>query len=230
MGGIYEKQSKITDYFSLISTNEKLATENAILKELVIKGSSNKMPAMLSIQDPLADKNIDIIPAKVVKTSTNLQHNLITINAGHNKGIKKDMAVISPDGAVGVIKVVSNNYSIVLPLINIEYNVSSKLKNSNYFGSLQWNTNKYRTASLTGIENHIDVSIGDTIVSSGYGAIFPEGVMIGKIKSIKPGKEGVFHNLEVELATDFRRISYVYVIDNKTLQERIELEQNTQAN
>ena len=227
---MYEQRSQIVDYFSLRTINEVLARENAILQEIIIKGSSKESISMLSIQDTLADNDIDMIAAKVVKTSVAQQHNLMTINKGSKDGVAVDMAVISPTGTAGVVKVVSENYSIVLPLINVEYRVSSKFRNNDYFGTLQWDTQNYKYASLLGIEKHVDVAIGDTIVTSGYGAIYPEGVMIGKIMTIESGEEGVFHDLKVELATDYKSLTYVYVISNNTMPERRDLEKETETN
>lgn len=224
MGGIYERHSEIKDYFSLKYTNEELAHENAILKELLIKGSSPENTSFLSILDPLADKNIEIIPAKVVNASINQQHNIFTINVGTSDSVDLDMAVIGINGIVGVIKSISDHYSLVLPLINVEYRASSKLKKSNHFGTLNWDTNNYRYASLEGIERHVDVTLGDTIITSGYGAIFPEGIMVGTIENIKEGEEGVFHNLLIKLSTNFKRTTYVYVIKNNTREERLNIE------
>jgi rod shape-determining protein MreC len=224
MGEVYENQSRFQNYFSLRFTNEELAAENAILKELLIKGSSSSNTAFLSLQDPLADKDIEIIPAKVVSSSVNKQHNMFTINIGTKDSIGLDMAVISPSGVVGVVKSVSQNYALVLPLINVENRISSKLKNSDYFGSLNWDTNDYKFASLEGIEHHVNISIGDSIVTSGYGAIFPEGIMVGTVEAINEGREGVFHDLLINLSTDFRRTAYVYVIKNNTRTERLNIE------
>lgn len=225
MGSVYEIQSEISSYFSLRTTNAELATENAILTELLIKGSSSRASALLSIQDPLSEKDIDVIPARVVRASVNYQHNLFTINAGYTDSVDVDMAVVGPYGVVGVVKSVSRNYALVLPLVNVQYRVSSKLKDSDYFGSLRWDTHDYRIASLEGIEEHVEISLGDTVVTSGYGAIFPEGVMVGTISRIEKGKQGVFHDVDVQLATDFKRVNYVSIIKNNKRSERVEIEQ-----
>lgn len=230
MGGVYEHQSEIRDYFTLRTTNEELAQENAILKELIIKGASEHTPSMLSIQDPLAEKDLDIIPAKVVKASVNQQHNLITINVGLKDSVGVDMAVVGSGGVLGVVKSVSQHYAMVLPLINVEYRVSSKLKNSNHFGTLRWDTHDYRTATLAGIEQHVEVAVGDTVVTSGYGAVFPEGVMVGTVSAVEQGKEGVFYDLKISLAVDYKRITYVYVVRNNTMDERKLIEKETQTN
>ncbi len=230
MGNLYEKQSELTDFFSLKETNEELVRENASLKEILIKGSSDSSIAMLSLGDPLAEKNIDIIPAKVVKGMVNHQYNLLTINVGSADSVAADMAVVGPVGVVGVIVSVSRHYAMVMPLINVDYRVSSKLKGSNYFGALRWDGRDYRYAYLDGIEQHVQVAEGDTIVTSGYGATFQEGVMVGTVASVCPGKEGVFHIVKVQMSTDFKRVSYVYVVRNNDRDERIELENENKIN
>lgn len=225
MGNIYEKQSNINDYFALSRVNEELAEQNAILQELLIKGKSPKQPSFLSIEDPLGTTELQIISGKVINASVNKQHNILTLNVGAKDSIEVDMAVIGPLGIVGVVKSVSDHYSLVLPLINQQTRISSKLRSTNYFGTLKWNTNDYRMASLEGFEQHVPVSIGDTIVTSGFGAIYPEGVMVGRISSIENGEEGVFHDIKVELSTDFKRLSYVYLLRNNQSVERRTLEQ-----
>lgn len=230
MGSVYERQSELSDFFSLKATNKELAEENAILKELLIQGSSPSTTALLSIQDPLSDKDVDIIPAKIVNASVNHQYNLFTINVGKEDSVGVDMAVIGPLGVVGVVKSVSQHYAMVMPLINVQYRVSSKLKDSDYFGTLRWNTRDYRYSSLEGVEQHVSVHLGDTVVTSGYGATFPEGIMVGTIESISAGEEGVFHDLKVRMTTDFKRVSYVYVIKNNTRDERVTIEHTTKGN
>lgn len=225
MGTVYEKQTELTDFFSLKATNEQLAQENAALKELLIKGSAASSTAFLSISDPLSEKNIDIIPAKVVNSSVSNQYNLFTLNVGKADSVGIDMAVVSPLGIVGVVVSVSKHYAMVMPMVNVDYRVSSKLKNSDYFGTLKWNGQDYRYAYLEGIEQHVDVSQGDTVITSGYGATFPEGIMVGTVESVSPGEEGVFHVVQVRMATDYKRMSYVYVIKNNDREERIALEE-----
>ncbi len=227
MGRVYEKQNEINNYFSLRYTNEELAKENAILKEMLIKGHATSPSAWLSIQDSLADRNLTIIPAKVVNASVSRQHNLLTINVGTADSVGVDMAVIGPLGAVGVIKSVSRHYATVLPLINAQYRVSAKLYNNDYFGTLLWDTGDYRLASLNGVEQHVSLALEDTVVTSGYGAVFPEGIMIGTIDCIEAGEEGVFHDLRIMLSTDFKRLSYVFVIKNKVRSERLAVEQES---
>lgn len=230
MGDVHAKQREVHDYFSLNKTNEELAYQNAVLQELLINGRSQELPSFLSVQSPLGDRDLRVVPAKVVNATVGLQHNLITLNVGALDGIAVDMAVIGPLGVVGVIKSVTEHYALVLPLVNMENRVSSKLLKNNYFGSLRWDTHNYKYASLGGIENHVPVSIGDTLVTSGFGAVYPEGVMLGTISEIKPGVEGVFHDIEVELSTDFNRLSYVYVVHNETVSERLQLEESSLNN
>ncbi len=227
VGSAYERQREVRDYFFLQDINEELVVENAVLKELLMDGTYKQKTAMLSLLDPLAEKPFDFIPAKVINASVNLQHNIFMLNVGSEDSVGIDMAVVGPAGVVGVVKSVSRHYAMVLPLVNVEYRVSSKLYKSDYFGSLSWNTQDYRYASLESVEEHVDVEVGDTIVTSGFGAVFPEGIMVGTVASVKPGDEGVFHNIRIALSTDFRKVSYVYVLKNAHRKERLLLEKST---
>lgn len=97
-------------------------------------------------------------------------------------------------------------------------------KKSGNYGSLIWRGNDYRTADLTEIPLHVDISPGDSIITSGYSSVFPEGVMIGTIQDFsRPDGENYF-NISVQLSTDFKALSYVEVIENQDKPEIKELE------
>ena len=136
------------------------------------------------------------------------------------------MAVISSDGVVGIIRNISNHYAVVLPLINVNLRVSAKVKKNGYYGSLQWDGNDYRYSYLNDIPFHVDVQRGDTIVTSGFSSIFPEGELVGFVESVDK-ETANFLSIKVKLATDFKKISDIYVIENRKKEEKRELEATT---
>ena len=75
------------------------------------------------------------------------------------------MGVASPEGVVGLIQDISENYSIVIPLINVDSRISAKIRKNNYYGSLQWDGDNYRYSYLNDIPYHVEVTEGDTIVT-----------------------------------------------------------------
>lgn len=227
IGGIYEKYSSMDDYFSLNRTNAKLATENASLKKklqfLILKQEMN--PELLTT-DTIDAPEYVFTSAKVISNSVNKTFNYITLNKGSRQGIKPDMGVINSEGIVGVITNVSANYSTGLSLLNRRLSIPAKINKNNYFGSLVWDGLNYNTADLKEIPFHIIVNIGDTVVTSGYSNIFPEGIMIGTIKSFDVESGTNFYNIKVELLTNFKTLKYVDVVRNTKRNELLNLESN----
>ena len=140
------------------------------------------------------------------------------------------MAVISTNGIVGIVKNVSNNFSTVISILNTSLRVSAKIKKNDYFGSLSWNGINYTKAQLDEIPFHVKISVGDTIITSGYSAIFPEGNLIGTISDFDVKQGGNFYSIPVNLSTDFKNLSYVYIISDFLKKEQINLEHKTTEN
>ncbi len=137
------------------------------------------------------------------------------------------MAVISAKGAVGKVKSVSKHYSVLISLLNTDEQVSSIIRSLGYFGTSQWDGVDPRRVELLYIPRHVKLHTGDTVVTSGYNAIFPEGVLIGVIKEVNLKEETPFYDIKVELAQDFGKLTFVEVIKSNLKQEKDSLEQVT---
>jgi rod shape-determining protein MreC len=159
------------------------------------------------------------IPAEVINNSVNRQNNYITLNKGRKDGIRPEMGIVGPNGIVGIITNVSDNYSTGPTVLNKRWRVSAKIKNSNYFGSLLWDGLNYRIAQLNEIPFHVELAIGDTIITSGYSSVFPEGVMIGRIEDFNIGNGDNFYEINVRLSTNFMTLTYVEVVQDKDQSE-----------
>jgi rod shape-determining protein MreC len=134
-----------------------------------------------------------------------------------------EMAVISPNGVVGIVESVSEHYASVISVLNRNFRMSAKFKKNNYFGSFEWPGVKYLSGSLKEIPLHVNVQKGDTIISSGYSAIFPEGVLVGFVDEFEQ-KGGNFYKINLKLATDFKNLNYVYIVANNFKNKQRELE------
>ena len=134
------------------------------------------------------------------------------------------MAVVAPDGIVGVVKNVSAHYSTIIPVLNSKLQVSVVHEKSGYFGSLVWDGKNHKEANVNEIPNHVELEPGDRIVTSGYSSLFPPGEMVGEIISLDDQTGGSFRTLRILLSTDFKKLSRVYVIHNRGLEERLNLE------
>jgi len=225
-GSIGSAVAKVDDYFALRETNRKLVAENTDLnntlerlrryERLYRKDSLNRL-----IQ--ATDVNYTYQAAEMIRADFNRTKNYMTIDKGSEDGLYPEMAVCTGENVVGVIQHVSKHYATVLPLINTNFRLSAKVKKNGYYGSLQWDGDDYRYSYLNDIPFHVDVVPGDTIVTSGFSYIFPEGKLIGFVESVDK-ETANFLSVKVKLATDFKKISDVYIIANTKRQEQQELE------
>ncbi|HET6557280.1 MAG TPA: rod shape-determining protein MreC [Prolixibacteraceae bacterium] len=229
IGTVYEKFSSMDEYFSLSRTNARLAADNAALRKQLFRLESQQEKYTFNRPDTVDAPAYVFTSAKVISNTVNRQLNYITINKGSRHGIKPDMGIIDDTGVVGVITNVSRNYSTGLSLLNKRLSIPAKITKNNYFGSLVWDGEHYNTADLKEIPYHIMVNIGDTVVTSGYSNIFPEGIMIGTIKKFDIESGSNFYNIKVELSTSFKTVRYVEVVQNTKRDELIELESNNVA-
>ncbi|MGQ1908769.1 rod shape-determining protein MreC [Marinifilum sp. RC60d5] len=224
-GDVYEKVSSITDYLSLVKTNEELSKENVRLSNLLPSSYLFSADSSFLYKDTLYQQQYIYRSAKIINNSVNKQLNYITLNKGRVNGIEPDMGVVTANGVVGVVKSVSENYSSVISLLNSRLKVSAMIKKNNYFGSLSWNGKDYRKARLLDIPFHVKVRKGDTIVTSGFSSTFPEGLLLGVIDKVITSSGSNFQEVEVLLSNDFKSLSYVKVIGYLMKNERLELEE-----
>jgi len=226
VGSVYERFSNLDDYFTLGRTNARLAAENASLHRKLQNLIRNQEKYPVNRPDTVDAPAYYFTSAKVISNSVNKQFNYISLNKGSRQGIKADMGIINDEGVVGVITNVSPNYSTGLSLLNKRLSIPAKITKSNYFGALVWDGEHANTADLKEIPFHITVNVGDTVVTSGYSNIFPEGIMIGTIKEYDVESGTNFFNIKVELSTNFRTLKYVEVVQNTKRAELIKVESN----
>ncbi|MFN7328068.1 MAG: rod shape-determining protein MreC, partial [Bacteroidota bacterium] len=187
---IISTSQNIREYFSLRDINQRLAEENAELRRKV--DQRNQMLYQLDLR-PIKDAAIinrfDFIAAKVINNTTNNYKNFITIDKGKRHGLQPGMAAISEAGVVGKVKSVSDHYAVLISLLNIDNQVSSKIKRTGHFGTVQWDGVDPRVIDLKYIPRHVELKVGDTVVTSGYNAVFPEGILVGVVKNVKLNEE-----------------------------------------
>jgi rod shape-determining protein MreC len=212
----------LREYFSLRETNQILAEENTQLRR---KLEQKNHALQASIADSTIIKRFDFVTAKVVNNSVSRFTNFVTINKGSNEGIESGMAVISPQGVVGKVKMTSDHFSVVTSVLNIDIMISGVMKRTGYFGTIQWDGSDPEYTSLNFIPRHVDPQPGDTIITSGYSGIFPEGILIGTIAEKSLSEGAPFYDIKVKLSQDFRKLRYVAVVKSNLLQELDSLEQ-----
>jgi rod shape-determining protein MreC len=229
----------VRDYFLLSNVNATLSAENATLRRQLEAYHQQTYLTDSVAAPPVADstgridssriKRFDFVSAKVVNNHVDLTKNFITINKGRDAGIEPGMAVISPLGAVGKVKLVSEHYGVVTSLLHIDVMVSSVLKRTGHFGSVQWDGRDPGIIRFNFIPRHVKPLVGDTVVTSGFNSVFPEGIMVGTVSEVNLSNEALTYDLRVKLSQDFRKLSFLTVVKSVYKSEQDSLEQVVNA-
>ncbi|MEE4115333.1 MAG: rod shape-determining protein MreC [Marinilabiliaceae bacterium] len=223
MGVIEKRISGASDYFSLREVNAALARENLRLRNRLENVFRDDEQYFTSVNDTVHRQQYVYTRAKAINQSTNRQKNFITLDKGSINGIETGMAVVGPDGIAGTVIGVSRNFSIAMSVLNLDFRLSARFRKNNYFGSLSWDGTNPGIVRLNEIPHHVNVELGDTVETSGYSSVFPAGLMIGRVADFND-EGGDFIRIDIELATDFNNLSYVYVIANVKREEQEKLE------
>ncbi len=232
VAALYSASNSVVEFFKLKATNQELSRENAELKNNLFE-LENKLMALQNEDTVMVfpssisfrpEYEYRFIPAKIINNSTNKSLNFITLNKGSQDGIRPDMGVVAPDGVVGIVKTVSDRFSVVVSVLNSMIHINTKIVRNNYAGPLVWDGEDYRYADLKDIPRHVDLRVGDTLVTSGLTTTFPEGIPVGVIESFTLNEGDAYYDIRVELAVNFRVISQVHVVDYLNYEEQKEIE------
>ncbi|OFY87448.1 MAG: rod shape-determining protein MreC [Bacteroidetes bacterium RIFCSPLOWO2_12_FULL_35_15] len=219
----------IQQYFYLKSENERLAKENAELHSHDLLSFSVLVNDQYSVNDTLFRQKYSYTSAKVVNNSTNRRNNFLTLDKGSKQGITNKMGVISSSGVIGIVKDVSENFCTVMSVLHSKTTISAKLKKDGTFGPLNWDGESFAYATLNDIPTHVRLVQGDTIVTSQYTKMFPENILIGTVESYFRESAKPFYTVKVKLSTDFKKLTYVYIVNNMLKGEQEILEKNSEA-
>jgi len=231
-GAIYQRYNKIMRYSELSVIADSMAAENARLyarlgnskfQEFLVKDS-------VLVKDSLnrVKQQYTYIAASVINNSIALPNNYITLNRGSKHGVMPGMGVITSRGVIGIVRNVSENFSQVMSILHQQSKISASLKNTNYFGTLRWrDQSNILEMSLETIPKHAVINKGDTIQTSGYSYLFPEGISIGKVESYEVEAGSNYFTAQVSLFEDLARLRYVFVVNNLMIKEQEQLVKET---
>lgn len=225
--GVEESISNTRNYLNLRVINQVLSEENVALRNRIGRLTEKSSSLFFSVTDTVYRQQYNHTSAEVINNSVSRQKNFFTVNKGYLQGVAVDMAVTSDNAVTGVIVGCSANFSVAMSVLNQDFKLSTRIRSNGYFGSLSWDGRHYRKAILSEIPQHVSVNVGDTIETTGYSAIFPEGIMVGTVSEFeKVG--GDFYKITVDLKSDFKKIDFVDIIGNMKKNEQLELENKFQ--
>lgn len=214
----------VMGYIGLAEENRKLALENALLRNSVPGAFYNDRLELTVPRDSSLNQRYTVSSFKVIGNSTGMRNNFMTLEGGLDHGIRPGMGVIGPNGIVGIVRFVTKHFSAVISVLHKDFKSSAKLNGSNYFGNLEWEGGDPETARLSSLPKHVMVKKGDTLVTTGFSTVFPEGILVGTVLDFTLVEQGNFYEAKIKLSTDFSNLSFVYVVNDLRRDEWSELE------
>lgn len=234
LGLVYKKQNDVVYYFGLKRMNDSLLTENTRLRlklaaynsvDILIDTAVRKVVQEADSTHKVQYADYIYRTARVINNSISGANNYVTINRGSDDGIAAGMAVISGSGIVGRVVHVSGSYASALSVLSVKQQVSAKLKDGTV-GHVTWEGDKPDVMLMKDVPQQIKVKKGDTVYTTSY-SFFPPDVMIGIVYKVEGIKKTTQQLLYLHTATNFRNLQYVYVVENKMLPERNQLEDSS---
>ena len=248
-GTVLARRTQVLDYFHLAELNQQLAIENAELRQQLYPSDSlgreadsvalppartdslrrvrYQRPAtqpdtlLLGQQHlPARDPSYPLTPARVINNMLHNVDNYLTLNVGSANGVHPGLGVVAVGGVVGRVKVVSEHYATVTSLLHSKTSIASKIKRDGTFGTIRWLGDDPRHALLDNVLRETRLLRGDTVVTSGYNAVFPEGIFIGTVDSFVKEPDKNFWTVRVRLGVNFANLPHVYVVTSRPKAER----------
>ncbi len=221
---VYKGANNISSYFDLREINSDLNRRNAELQaQIVSLESTIDRLREASFTDTLVVdsgvKPFEFIVANVIHNSISRPLNYITIDKGCADGIRPELGVIDRNGVVGIVSTTGPHSARVISLLNPNFRLSCKIKKSEYFGSLVWDGASPDEALLEELPRHSVYEPGDTIVTSGYSAVFPAGLPVGTVIDAATDRNQNFFTLRIKLLTDFTTLGNVQIVVNNQAEE-----------
>ena len=255
-GTVLARRTQITDYFHLAAMNQQLAVENATLRQQLYPADTTRRAAdsvaippvrtdslkrvryqrpatrpdtlLLGQQRlPARDPSYPLISARVINNALYNVDNFMTLNVGSADGVTAGKGVVAAGGVVGRVKVVSEHYATVTSLLHSQTRIASKIKRDGTFGTIRWLGDDPTHALLDNVLRETKLLKGDTVVTSSYNSVFPEGIFIGTIDSFVKEPDKNFWTVRVRLGVNFANLTHVYVVSNRNKAERDTLEVHT---
>ncbi|RYE25980.1 MAG: rod shape-determining protein MreC [Sphingobacteriales bacterium] len=237
IGLLYKKQNDVVYYFGLKRMNDSLITENSRLRLQLAEHNSydTLSDTLVRHEVPSTDTSKHVVQyaeylyrtGRVINNSISAADNYITINRGSEDGIRKNMAVISGTGIVGRVVHVSKHFSSAISVLSVKQQVSAKLKDGT-IGYVSWDGGRADELLMKDVPQQIKVHKGDSVFTTSY-SFFPTDVLVGRVYKVTLIKKTGMQVLHLLTATNFRNMQYVYIVENRLLPERMELEDSVKT-
>lgn len=221
---VHEWEAYVLSYLRMPAENAALTQRNIMLQynNDVLRHQLAELRADSSFTQQAQTRALSgmtLIPAHVVDNSVRQKDNMLVINVGSNDGVEPEMGVVSGTGVVGIVSQVTPHYALVMSVLNSHSSISCRLRGTEYFGYMKWKGGRTLRASMDDVPRHARIKKGDIVETSGFSAVFPPGIFLGKVAEIRNSSDGMAYELEILLSTDIANIRHVNVIRNYSKEE-----------
>ncbi len=219
------------EYTNLRQINADLATENLRLRTQLTQRQQERSPLSppLYEADSVFATRFKFTVGKVINNTTTLANNYLTIDKGTVDGIRPGMGVISPTGIVGRVRFCNDHFSVITSILHSEFRVSASLVKANEIGTARWMSSDPTKMALLDISRYKPVNKGDSVVTSDQNSVFPPGILIGRVRTIGLQANQTFHDLTIDLSTNFGNLAYVYIVQNNLAAQQEQIEKQVDS-
>jgi rod shape-determining protein MreC len=228
VGNVYKQRAWLSEYLRLGEINDQLSLQNSLLRTQLENNYINIDTVTHNVNDTLLLQRYRYHTAKVVNNSLNRESNYITLDKGWSSGITDQMGVISNGALVGFVVNVSEHFSVAMPILHRSFQTSVRMKRSMDLGQLQWLTGDPDIANVEDLPKHVQVAVGDTVVTSGFSKYFPPNLPVGYVTEVTDNADENEFHIKIRLAAEFRKLSHVELIENLMITEQQQLEQQAE--
>ena len=159
-----------------------------------------------------AATQFDLVMARVIGREPSTWTRMVVIDRGTQHGVQKNMAVVTARGLVGVVTEAGPISSKVQLILDPRAAAGALVQRSRVAGVVKGTPDDAMHPRMMNVPKNQDMAVGDILVTSGFGGIYPKGIMIGTVSAVKNASSGLLHYAVIETAADFQRLEDVAVI------------------
>lgn len=219
-GAVGKVTSGAKGYLSLREKNDLLIDRIMELEGELSKVKSMHSDSLLAVNSLSDERGATYLSARVVRNSTNKSRNFLLLNRGLTSGVRERMAVVTPYGeVVGVVVGCSERYSVVMSILNRDFNSSGMIETGTHVGGISWDGENRHVIQLDELSKYANIFEGAEVLTAGLSQTFPRGLKIGRIRdyALKESEGSYFAN--IELAADISALDEVVIINQALLEK-----------
>ena len=219
----YQMTDNVSSFFQKTFNTTDLAKENQDLEDQLanlkseladydeLQKENQRLSELLEYKQ--TQTNYQFKVAGIVAKDPGIWFETFTINVGSNDGVAVDMPVVTSDGVVGRIEEVGMNWSKVMTIIDGRSGISSNIERTRDVGTVRGRMESEPSDPLLDMDFlpiDTDIKVGDNVLTSGMGGIYPKGLTIGQV--VEVGEQGNQKKVVVKSAVNFRNLEEIMVM------------------